>query len=332
MARTFALLGEVLLLSLYNLMEISSWKLSTLLSGVISVLEMYRREGDCLIPSFAMLKICMQTFKMKVKLPVETGGSLYNESANMMSDEEKGKNERAVQHLYLSFETSVDKKWKCVVHRGLDQSVDIGSLPANYTTTDLMNPFSSKITLILCLEIAWENSMAAAKRAGKLAMYNQKVQGLQELDIAPTGPGVRDNYQIIHSSKKYSLIFRVSGEQEGGTEGRRRCAESRASEQQQVSDYQRSDRIQWVSNNNGSDCEGKNYANEMGLRQVKGKTLHPAEAATATDAVIASDTDRDEWCVMSVKDERLQQQSEKEASEHESHGTLVAVNSHDFPG
>lgn len=35
---------------------------------------------------------------------------------------------------------------------------------------------------------------------------------------------------------------------------------------------------------------------------------------------------------MSVKDERLQQQSEKEASEHESHGTLVAVNSHDFPG
>lgn len=66
--------------------------------------------------------------------------------------------------------------------------------------------------------------------------------------------------------------------------------------------------------------------------KVKMEALHPAEAATATDAVIASDTDHDEWCVMSVKDERLQQQSEKEASEHKSHGTLVAVNSHDFPG
>lgn len=38
-----------------------------------------------------------------------------------------------------------------------------------------MNPFSFKITPILCLEIAWENSTAAAKRAGKLAVYNQKV-------------------------------------------------------------------------------------------------------------------------------------------------------------
>lgn len=38
-----------------------------------------------------------------------------------------------------------------------------------------MNPFSFKITPILCLEIAWGNSTAAAKRAGKLAVYNQKV-------------------------------------------------------------------------------------------------------------------------------------------------------------
>lgn len=38
-----------------------------------------------------------------------------------------------------------------------------------------MNPFSFKITPILCLEIAWENSTWAAKRAGKLAVYNQKV-------------------------------------------------------------------------------------------------------------------------------------------------------------
>jgi len=66
--------------------------------------------------------------------------------------------------------------------------------------------------------------------------------------------------------------------------------------------------------------------------KVKRETLHLAEAATATDAVIASDTDHDEWCVMSVKDERLQQQSEKEASEHESPGTQVAANSRDFPG
>lgn len=42
MARTFALLGEVLLLSLYNLMEISSWKLSTLLSGLSMVKETLR--------------------------------------------------------------------------------------------------------------------------------------------------------------------------------------------------------------------------------------------------------------------------------------------------
>lgn len=46
----------------------------------------------------------------------------------------------------------------------------------NYTTTDLMNPFSFKITPILCLEIAWENSTAAAIRAGKFAVYNQKVR------------------------------------------------------------------------------------------------------------------------------------------------------------
>lgn len=39
-----------------------------------------------------------------------------------------------------------------------------------------MNPFSFKITPILCLEIAWENSTAAAKRAGKFAVYNQKVR------------------------------------------------------------------------------------------------------------------------------------------------------------
>lgn len=45
----------------------------------------------------------------------------------------------------------------------------------NYTTTDLMNPFSFKITPILCLEIAWENSTAVAKRAGMLAVYNLKV-------------------------------------------------------------------------------------------------------------------------------------------------------------
>lgn len=70
----------------------------------------------------------------------------------------------------------------------------------------------------------------------------------------------------------------------------------------------------------------------MTFFKVRRETLQPAEAATATDAVIASDTDRDERCVMSVKDERLQQQSEKEASEHKSHGTVVAVNSHDFPG
>lgn len=38
-----------------------------------------------------------------------------------------------------------------------------------------MNPFSFKITPILCLEIAWENSTWAAKRAGKLAVYSQKV-------------------------------------------------------------------------------------------------------------------------------------------------------------
>lgn len=69
----------------------------------------------------------------------------------------------------------------------------------------------------------------------------------------------------------------------------------------------------------------------MTFLKVKRETLHPAEAATAADAVIASDTDRDERCVMSVKDERLQQQSEEDTSEHESHGTLVAVNSHDFP-
>lgn len=66
--------------------------------------------------------------------------------------------------------------------------------------------------------------------------------------------------------------------------------------------------------------------------KVKREALHLAQGATATAAVPASDTDGDEWCVMSGKDERLQQQSEKEASEHESHSTLVAVNSHDFPG
>lgn len=63
--------------------------------------------------------------------------------------------------------------------------------------------------------------------------------------------------------------------------------------------------------------------------KVKRETLHPAGAAAPADAVIASDTDRGEWCVMSVEDERLQQQSEKDTSEHESHGTLVAVHSHD---
>lgn len=41
-----------------------------------------------------------------------------------------------------------------------------------------MNPFSFKITPILCLEIAWENSTAAAKRAGKFSVYNQKGQSL----------------------------------------------------------------------------------------------------------------------------------------------------------
>lgn len=38
-----------------------------------------------------------------------------------------------------------------------------------------MNLFFFKITPILCLEIAWENSTWAAKRAGELAVYNQKV-------------------------------------------------------------------------------------------------------------------------------------------------------------
>lgn len=36
--------------------------------------------------------------------------------------------------------------------------------------------------------------------------------------------------------------------------------------------------------------------------KVKRETLHPAGAAAAADAVIASDTDRGEWCVMSVED------------------------------
>jgi len=39
-----------------------------------------------------------------------------------------------------------------------------------------MNPFSFKIAPILCLEIAWESSTAAAKKAGKFALYNQKVR------------------------------------------------------------------------------------------------------------------------------------------------------------
>lgn len=46
----------------------------------------------------------------------------------------------------------------------------------NYTTTDLMKPFSFEITPILCLEVARENSTAAAKRASKLVMYNQKIR------------------------------------------------------------------------------------------------------------------------------------------------------------
>lgn len=42
-----------------------------------------------------------------------------------------------------------------------------------------------------------------------------QVQGLQELDIAPPGLGVRDDYQIIHSSNNYSeQVENRKGEEE----------------------------------------------------------------------------------------------------------------------
>lgn len=56
-----------------------------------------------------------------------------------------------------------------------------------------------------------------------------QVQGLQELGTAPTGLGVRDKYQIIHSSRKYCLVFKTERGEKGSWDAAAgRCAESAA--------------------------------------------------------------------------------------------------------